>query len=164
MSRPYLLIQAIFKHFVITILAMCLDNMSFLIKAYLVLSYQFLWGICAIISVIGAACLIVDIRFPSVPVLADIRNKRQSDFLWVIFIKMPVCQFFPHISRCLLRNHVGTVWEHDGIVIIVILPVLGITLQRSPIAISSTTSILIPGNGQTVIQSHKDIQVSRGGL
>ena len=164
MSRPYLLIQAIFKHFVITILAMCLDNMVFLIKAYLVLSYQFLWGICAIISVIGAACLIVDIRFPSVLVLTDIRNKGQCDFLWVIFIKMPVCQFLINICRCLLCYDVGPIWKHDGIIIIIILPVLGIALQRSPVTIRSTTSILIPGNGQTVIQSHKDIQIGRCGL
>ena len=153
-------VQAIFIYFKITVLSMCLDDMGFLIKAYFVLSYQFLRGIRAVIPVIRASCLVVDIRFTGIGVLAYIRDKGQGDFLGIILIKMPVCQLFIHILRCLFRYDIGAIGEHDGMVVVIILSILCIALQRGPVTIRTSARILIPGNCQAAVQTCKDIQIS----
>ena len=153
-------VQSILIYLKIPVLSVCLDDMGFLIKTYLVLSYQFLRGVCAVIPVIRTSYLVIYICFTGIGVLAYIRDKGKGDFLWVILIKMTVCQLFIHIRRRLFRYDIGAVGEHDGMVVIIILAILCITLQRGPVTVRTSARVLIPGNCQTLVQTCKNIQIS----
>ena len=107
---------------------MGLDDMGFPVKSNFVLADQILWGILTVVPVIGASCLIVYIGLSCVRILTDIRHKGQSNLPGPVSVKMPVCQFLIYIGRCLLRNHIGAVGKKDGMIIVIVLPILRITL------------------------------------
>ena len=74
---------------------------------------------------------------------------------------MPVGQFLLDVPGGLLHDHVGAVGEQDGIVVVIILPVLCIALQGGRVSVRPASRISVPGDGQAALQA--DIPVQIGG-
>ena len=158
-ARAYVLIQAVFEYFKSAILSIGLYNMCLFVKTNLIFSNQVFRCILTVIAEIGAACQVIDICFPCIGIPADFRHKRKRDFPGIVPVKMSVCQFPVHVCRNLVRYNIGAVRKHDGLVVIVILPIPGITLQCGHITVRPSVCIAVPGNGQSFIQSGKNGQI-----
>ena len=161
-ARPHILIQAVFIYLESSILSIGLYDMGLLIETYFIFADQVFRRIRAVIPEIGTACLIIDIRFPRALIPADIRHKRKGDLPGIVPGKMPVCQLPVHVRGNLLHDNVCAIRKHDGMIVIIILPIPGVALQCGHIIVSPSASVAVPGNGQPVIQSGKNRQIAPG--